>query len=258
MDDQDVPVRSVKRSYAVVAAIRDRERAGVTELSDALALPKSTVHNHLRSLEALGYLIGDQGEYRLSTKYLRLGREARNIHAVFLHGREEIRNLREQSTAYCQLVSEENGMATILLATGWHDEERSPTARHVYPTHGHLHTNAPGKAILASFSEGRIAEILDRYGLPGRTERTLTDENELLDHLGAIRERGYAIDRGEMIDGMAGVGCGITTTEVVYGAVGAYGPASDIARSIQSGELPRQVRTTAEAIRDNIVFGTRG
>lgn len=254
MDDIDVPIKSVQRSYAVINEIRDREQAGVSELAGVLELPKSTIHNHLRTLERLGYLVQQQGTYRISTKYLRLGREARNSREVFLHGREEVKCLQQQTSTYCQLVSEENGQGTILLATGWHYEDLPPTARHVYPTHLYLHTNAPGKAILAHLSEERVANIVERHGLPKQTERTVTTEDELHEILSAVRERGYAVDQGEMFDGMVGVGAPIATAETVYGAIGAYGPTSEIQPAIENEELPPLVREKADAIRDDIVF----
>lgn len=256
MDDLDVPIKSVQRSYAVINEIRDREQVGVTELAGVLELPKSTIHNHLRTLEQLGYLVQHQGKYRISTKYLHLGREARNSRAVFLHGREEVKRLQRQTNTYCQLVSEENGQGTILLATRWDYEDLPPTARYVYPTHMYLHTNAPGKAILAQFSEERVANIVDRHGLPKQTERTVTTEDELHEIVPTVREQGYAVDQGEMIDGMAGVGAPIATEATVYGAIGAYGPTSEIQPAIESEELPALVQEKADAIRDDIVFDT--
>jgi DNA-binding IclR family transcriptional regulator len=257
MDKSSLPISSIKRSYDIVNEIRDREQAGVTELSDSLDIPKSTIHNHLRSLEQLGYLVQNKGKYQLSTKYLHLGREARNSHEVFLHGRKKVESLQQQTNAYCQLVTEENGMGAILLATGWHYEDLPPTARHVYPTHAHLHTNAPGKAILAHFPAERVTEIINRHGLPQRTERTVTDEDELHEMLALIREKGYAVDRSEMIDGVVGIGAPIATDNVVYGAIATYGPTNEIQPEIESGELPPLVQETAETIREDIVFGTR-
>ncbi|XVH33282.1 IclR family transcriptional regulator (plasmid) [Haloferacaceae archaeon DSL9] len=251
--DPDVPIESVKRSYAVIDAIRERERAGVTELANALELPKSTVHNHLRTLDALGYLVRRDGTYRLSTRYLHLGRESRNGSDVFLYGREEVRCLAERSNRYCQLVVEENGRGTILLATGWHYEDLPPTARHVYPTHEHLHTNAPGKAILAHLPDDRVAEIVARHGLPERTDRTITDEAALDEARATVRERGHAVDRGEMIQGMVGVAAPIATDERVYGAVAAYGSETQMRPAIE-GDLPTLVQEAADGVRADLTF----
>lgn len=251
--DPDVSIESVKRSYAVVDAIRERERAGVTELANALDLPKSTVHNHLRTLDTLGYLVRHDGQYRLSTRYLHLGRESRNGSDVFLYGREEVRVLAERSNRYCQLVVEESGQGTILLAIGWHYEDLPPSAQHVYPTYEHLHTNAPGKAILAHLSDDRVDEIVTQHGLPERTDRTITDEGTLDEARATVRERGYTVDRGEMIQGMVGIAAPIVTDEQVHGAVAAYGSETEMRPAIE-GNLPTLVRKTADGVRANLTF----
>lgn len=257
MNDSEVPINSVKRSYEIVDTISKRERAGVTELSTALALPKSTIHNHLQTLEALGYLVKTDGKYRLSNQYLRLGRESRNSNDLFLHGRNAVKELADQANTYNQLVIEENGRGTILLATGWQYESLPPSAQHIYPTHEYLHTNAPGKAILASLPEKRVAEIIETHGLVDRTERTITDEEELVDELSTIRERGYATDRGEMIDGIVGVAASIATENAVCGAIGAYGPVSEM-RSVMEDDVPKLVREKAKDVREDLVFATSG
>lgn len=255
MDDPAVPINSVKRSYAIVDEIRDREVAGVTEIAAALSLPKSTVHNHLRTLETLGYLVKREGQYRLTTQFLRLGRESRNSNTLFLHGRQAAKSLADQTNTYSQLVIEENGRGAILLATRWDYENLPPSARHVYPTHEHLHTNAPGKAILAQFSEERVHEIVAHHGLPARTDRTHTTEDALGADLATIRETGYAVDTGEMIQGIVGAAAPVATDEQVYGAIAAYGPASDL-RSALDGDLATIVCEKAASIREDIVFAT--
>ncbi|WP_338727254.1 IclR family transcriptional regulator C-terminal domain-containing protein [Haladaptatus sp. DJG-WS-42] len=255
MDDPAVPINSVKRSYAIVNEIRDREIAGVTELAAALSLPKSTVHNHLQTLETLGYLVKREGRYRLTTQFLHLGRESRNSNELFLHGRQAAKSLADQTNTYSQLVIEENGRGAILLATRWDYENLPPSARHVYPTHEHLHTNAPGKAILAQFTENRVHEIVTRHGLPTRTDRTVTTEDALTAELATIRESGYAVDTGEMLHGIVGVAAPIATEDRVYGAIAAYGPGNEL-RSSLDGDLATIVCEKADSIREDIVFAT--
>ncbi|MFB6187002.1 MAG: IclR family transcriptional regulator C-terminal domain-containing protein, partial [Halobacteriaceae archaeon] len=59
------------------------------------------------------------------------------------------------------------------------------------------HANAAGKAILAHLPEDVVHDILDRTGLPEHTKHTITSRKELFDELDSIRERGYAVNRGE-------------------------------------------------------------
>lgn len=254
-EDPSVPISSVKRSYAVVDEIRERDRAGATELADALDLPKSTVHNHLRTLDALGFLVEEDGAYRLGAKYLHLGQASRNGREVFEHGRNAVETLSEDSGRHCQLVVEEHGLAVVLQSTRWVPDEGPRPSPQAYPTPAHLHTNAPGKAILARFPADRVRAIIDRHGLPARTDGTVTDATDLEAELARVRERGHAIDRGELIRGMVGVAAPIATQNRVYGAVAAYGPVSEMDAALDGG-LPARVQETADDVRADIVFAT--
>ena len=252
-EDPSVAIESVKRSYAIVDEIRERDRAGATELAEALDLPKSTVHNHLRTLATLGYLVEEDGTYRLGGQYLHLGQAARTGRTVFEHGRSAVESLSDDTGRYCQLVVEEHGRAVALQSTRWVPDEGPRPSPQAYPMRAHLHTNAPGKAILARLPEDRVTEILDRHGLPSRTDLTVTDEADLRAELTTIRERGHAIDRGELIRGMVGVAAPIATADRVYGAVAAYGPGDEMTVALDAG-LPARVRETADDVRADIVF----
>lgn len=252
-EDPAVPINSVKRSYTIVDELRERGRAGATELAEALALPKSTVHNHLRTLATLGYLVKEEGSYRLSARYLHIGQESRNTRAVFQHGRDTVESLAEKSGRYCQLVIEENGDAAVIQFTQLVPDEGTRTTQQAYPMRAGLHTNAPGKAILAHLPPDRITEIVDQQGLTARTELTVTDEDDLRSEMAMIRDRGYAIDRGELISGMVGVAAPISTEQTVYGAVAAYGAGNEMREALDEG-LPDLVTESADDIRADIVF----
>jgi DNA-binding IclR family transcriptional regulator len=254
MDDPTVPITSVKRSYEVVDAIRDSGTVGVTELSERLDRPKSTIHNHLRTLEQLGYVVKVDGAYRLSTRYFHIGWEARANHEVFSHGVDSVKRLERESGRHVQLLIEENGLGAILFATHWRQDDHTPALDRLSLTRVHLHTNAPGKAILARLPDDRLSAIIDRYGLPSRTDQTITDERTLRSELEAIRARGYAIDREETLPGSTGAGIAIATDDNVYGAVAAYGPSNEVATTIEDGELVSLVREHVKTIRADLVF----
>jgi len=59
-----------------------------------------------------------------------------------------------------------------------------------------LHASANGKAVLAN-SRPEVVSLLLGNELPRYTDTTITDPDQLLAELAAIRERGYAINHGE-------------------------------------------------------------
>jgi DNA-binding IclR family transcriptional regulator len=252
-EDPSVSINAIKRSYTIVDEICDRDRAGATEIADALGLPKSTVHNHLRTLATLGYLVEEDGTYRLGARYLHLGQKSRNSRTVFQHGRGAVEALAAQSGRYCQLAVEENGETVVIQSTQWVPDEGARPAQQTYPMRAHLHTNAPGKALLAHLPSERITAVIDRTGLDSWTELTVTDEDDLRSELETIREQGYAVDQGELVSGMLGVAAPIATERTVHGAVAAYGAGHEMREALDEG-LPDLVKETADDIRADIVF----
>ncbi|MFD1572352.1 helix-turn-helix domain-containing protein [Halorubrum laminariae] len=56
--NDNIKTKSVEKTFAIVEELREREGngAGVSELTDAVDIPKSTVHRHLSTLNELGYV----------------------------------------------------------------------------------------------------------------------------------------------------------------------------------------------------------
>ncbi len=102
------------------------------------------------------------------------------------------------------------------------------------------HCTAVGKAMLAMLTEGRVRQILERTGLHSYTAATITDPDALLEHLDAVRRRGYALDDGEQ---EVGVRC------VAVALPGGQAPAA-ISVSAPTARLPPEImRTVARALR---------
>ncbi|GAA4530433.1 IclR family transcriptional regulator C-terminal domain-containing protein [Chelativorans composti] len=87
-----------------------------------------------------------------------------------------------------------------------------------------INASASAKAILAHQSDEQRDRILARE-LEAFTPRTLMDREKLLEELKAVRERGYAIEVGEHVFGLASVALPIVSPngQVRY-AVGLTGP----------------------------------
>ncbi|MPZ97443.1 MAG: IclR family transcriptional regulator, partial [Propionibacteriales bacterium] len=88
------------------------------------------------------------------------------------------------------------------------------------------HCTAVGKALLAQLPESEVRELVQRTGMPARTEHTITSPADLAGRLVAVREKGFALDEGEQEVGVRCV------------AVAVVGAPARIALSI-SGPMPR-------------------
>jgi len=253
-EDPSVSINAIKRSYTIVDEICDRDRAGATEIADALGLPKSTVHNHLRTLATLGYLVEEDGTYRLGARYLHLGQKSRNSRTVFQHGRGAVEALAAQSGRYCQLAVEENGETVVIQSTQWIPDEGARPAQQTYPMRAHLHTRisagqgAPRTPAVRTDYGGDRSDgsgFLDGTDRDGRGRPPIRTG----DHTRAgVRRR-----PGELVSGMLGVAAPIATERTVHGAVAAYGAGHEMREALDEG-LPDLVKETADDIRADIVF----
>jgi DNA-binding IclR family transcriptional regulator len=90
----------------------------------------------------------------------------------------------------------------------------------------YMHSSATGKAILATYSEEKVNEVIDEWGLPAQTKNTITDRDELFTELEEIRSRGYAINDQEITEGLYSVGAVVREPDgSILGGISVGGPA---------------------------------
>lgn len=224
---ESYPVDSLRTALRVINYLASSGQSGITEISKELNLPKSTVFDHLQTLDRMGYILKNEGKYRLSSRFLEIGARNRNHLELYKTAKPEVTDLALKTDKFANLIVEENGLGVLLcLITG----ENSINLKYAYEgMHSGLHITANGKSILAFINEKRRSEIFDRRDLAQVTKHTVTDQKILEKELQKIREQGYAIDEEEAIAGMAGVAAPVFDREEnVIGAVGLYDSMNNI------------------------------
>lgn len=248
MDDTaSGPIRSLDIACSVIAALSDGQM-GVTELSDQLGHSKSTIHDHLTTLNRNHLVVRDDGQYRLSIKFLNISDCVRGQFENYDIICEEVDELAEKTGENAQFVTEEHGRVRYLYkASG----ERGVQTVSSVGTGQPMHSTSVGKSILVYLSDQRVADVLDRHGLPPMTENTITDREKLFESLETIRDRGYALDEQENVDGVRCVGAPVLDNDGVFGAVSVSGPSSRISGDLFREKLPKLVGQTANVIELN-------
>jgi DNA-binding IclR family transcriptional regulator len=118
-----------------------------------------------------------------------------------------------------------------------------------------LQTTALGKTILANRPRSEVDAILDRHGLPEMTESTITDRGQLYEHLAAVRERGYAYDDEERVEGMRCVAAPVVDSDGrAIAAVSVSGPKSRMRGSRFEETVPNSVLQTANVVEVNLTY----
>jgi DNA-binding IclR family transcriptional regulator len=235
-DDGGRTLQTTTTSLEVVATLRELDGARVTELAEELDLAPSTVHTHLTTLVDEDFVVKSGDLYYLSLRFLELGDYVRNRRKAYRIAESYTEQLAEETDCRAVFVVEENGRGVYMYTySGRH-------AVWTYSTVGkrfYLHQTAAGKAILSRFTEARIDQIIEKWGLPAATEHTITDRSVLLEQLEAIRDRGVSFNYEEQLDGVKAVGVPVDgSDDQVVGAFSVASPANRMADEKFEEEVP--------------------
>lgn len=249
---ENVPINATETTLEIAQALQDHESVGVTELAAEVGLPRSTVFNHLKTLEQNEYVVNESGSYRLGCRFLELGAKARSYHGVHEVARQEVNRLAKETGEISALLVEEHGLGVFLHRAEGEQAVHidSYTGQRIY-----LHGAALGKAILTSVPRSRVEEIIERRGLPALTENTITERDELFAELDEIDGRGVAFDDEERLDGLRSVAAPIRDSDgTVLGAISIAGPSSRVQRGRFEDEFPRKIEDAVNVIELNMTY----
>lgn len=232
-------IQTVDICFDVIEGLKELEGARVTELADHTNRSKSTVHNHLATLKRRGYVTNEGDEYHVGLRFANLGEYARYRSPSRRKLLQFTRSLPEFSGLHAGAIIEENGRGVYL----------KPNVEHMNPLQDpqvggqvYLHTTAAGKAILASLPTEAVDAIVDRWGLPAVTEKTITDRETLFGELETVRERGYAFNRDEYVEGIQAIGTAVEDRNgTTLGGISVGGPEYRISDNWLENELPEQL-----------------
>jgi IclR family acetate operon transcriptional repressor len=191
--DGNAAPSAIAKLVMVVETLTDEHR--LSDIARATNLPTSTVHRILQELVQLGWVreTDDRG-YALGASLLGLVQQAGDESQLARFGRPIISALNEQTGHTIHLAVRQGDEAVYVDKL---DGRRAYQMRSRIGLSIPLHCTAIGKAVLAALPDEDVLETARRTGLPRRTSHTITDGDELLRHLRAVRRLGFAIDDQE-------------------------------------------------------------
>ncbi len=222
----------------------------MSRIAEQVAIPKSTVHRLLATLEKKRFVQRDAatGTYRLGIRllqmaYLTLERnDLRRLAAPFLHHLSE----QYQETVHLSVLDEPD---VVFL-----DVIESPQRVKLAAAVGQrlpAFATASGKAMLAYMPTETVQRILAR-GMPQYTQRTLCSPEGFFEDMHRVRERGFAIDEQEFESGISAVAAPILDlSDRPIASVAVAGPAYRLTRE-RMLEIGPGVVATARGIAQEI------
>jgi IclR family acetate operon transcriptional repressor len=182
----------------------------LTELTDRLAVSKSSAFALLHTLIARGY-VADSGSrlsrrYRLGMTLAKLGDAASDSSPLLGLALPVMRQVTDSTGLTTRLVVPDGPYAVVAGRVDAPGTVRfaSYLGQREYP-----HCTSAGKALLSALPLERARELAIEAGMPERTPRTITDPDALARDLELSAGRGYTIDDEEDSEGVFCVGAAV-------------------------------------------------
>lgn len=244
--DEQYPVTATKTSFELLELLAVDGPFGVTALASQTDVSKGTVHNHLTTLRALGYVKKVDEMYEVTFRTLAMGKRTRERTKLYHVAKPHLSNLAKIAGEFTGLYIEEEGRGTRIHHAANSDQWSPPT---VDGEQTPLHATAAGKAILSSMPDTRVEAIIERHGLERLTEETITNKEMLFQQLRKVREDGVAFSRAEQFEDINAVAAPIQEDEIAqYGAISVAGPKAVLKGRHLEEDVTGQVLSTAKRI----------
>jgi len=188
---------AVTRTMAILECL-DNSRRGlnISEVSRKLAIPKSSVHVLLVTLERLGYVrrAENSRDYCLGLKTYALGQRMAKLLSVSDLALPHMQRLAAETSLSAHLAVLDHDQAVFIQKAGANNVVQFDT---YVGRRADLHCTALGKAILAFSRPESIRTILTKKVFSRYTPKTITSGDVLARELARVRRLGYAIDDEE-------------------------------------------------------------
>ncbi|WP_435349099.1 IclR family transcriptional regulator [Haloarchaeobius sp. HRN-SO-5] len=246
-------IRAVETTSKILAELKETGETTVATLDARLDVTKGTIHTHLMTLNAQGFVEKRDDRYRLGSGFMTYGAHVKNRHVVFQAGKAQAKELALETGELCEIATEHEGRCVILHRFYGENTLDTGYQRESLEEFRHLHYGATGKSMLAHMPLERVDQVIEEYGLPKRTEKTITDRETLLDELERIRGRGYAFNDEEEVHGIRAVGAPVlNSNRDLLGAICLAGPRGRVDDERFSTEFPALVSEARSLVEVNV------
>ena len=193
------------RLLQIIELLGNRGRPmSAAEIAREIGLPKPTIHRLCKTLELEGYTVRERVGSGISP-----ARRLRTMSSELLFGSWDhiarhqvlVRVAASVKETVNFVVPEESGMRYVdRVETDWPFRIQLPVGSNVP-----FHCSASAKVYLASLPLPERRLFVRSLEMPKLALNTITDPEALLENLSEVKERGYAIDDEEFLDGLNAV-----------------------------------------------------
>ncbi|MFD6442515.1 IclR family transcriptional regulator [Peribacillus sp. NPDC060186] len=195
-------LQTVERALRVLSTFNEQKSEyTLQEICNELNLPKTMVFRTLQTLESMGYVLKNDKDKSYSPGFenFRLGKVVEknfSLSKISLPILQELNDITKETI--CLIIPDISLLRGIqvLSIPSKHAVKHDPDVSTV----GYLHGGAARKTILAHMEPEFINQVIEKVGLLKLTENTITNPDDLCKELKQIKEQGYAISCGEVVE----------------------------------------------------------
>jgi IclR family acetate operon transcriptional repressor len=192
-------VQSVERALMILEVLGATPRGlTLSEIARTISLSKSATLALLRTLAERDFVAqsnaGRGPRYRLGLSLARLGDEVLTQGGLLEPAIPVLERLTRATGRTSRVGVLDNGYVVIIGRVDGPGfiQVQSHVGRREF-----AHCSALGKALLSRLPDEEIVQIVNRIGLPSRTQTTITGLDALLEDIRRARETGFALDDEE-------------------------------------------------------------
>ena len=250
MTDNENDGRSVKSAFRVLELLdlltREKRALSFSELQQALAYPKASLHGLLRTMASARWIAFDSAskKYVLGVRVWEAGIAYTKMLPLEVLARPIMERVRNVTSETVQLAVLE-GFEALYVA--------KVDGKHLLRLDSSVglrlqaHATGVGKVLLSAIPDERLSAWLGDRPLEQYTPHTITDPSELMKEIARVREAGFASDREERTLGAACVAVGVRNhLGALVAAMSVSAPAVRFKRKEQAIALERLRIAAAE------------
>lgn len=234
-------INSVDHALRLIEVLHEEQPLNVSELARRLTLPRPTVYRLIRTFLAHRLLVQEADGYRLSLRLFELASTTLSVASQQASAQPVLEQLAKATgeTAHFAILDgdcasyvakvESTHPIRMFSRVGWR---------------GPLHATGTGKVLLAWSPPALLGQLL-KSPLERLTKQTLVDPRQLTEELERSRKRLYAVDDGELIEGLVCIAVPVLSGQRLIGALSVSGPSDRL------GDPKRflaDLRTAAQAM----------
>ncbi|KDE12214.1 IclR family transcriptional regulator [Rhodococcus aetherivorans] len=244
---EDSPSATVDRVVSILSVFPGARSLTSAQIAHRTGVPRSSVHRLLQRLVELGVVERNGFEYRVGLRLFELGSAALDRHSIHRVALPFMNRLSRATgtSVYLGTLSGADIVYTEGIWTDWAGSRRLGVS---HPAH----LTASGKMLLACLPDDE-RPALDFTATPTRTPHSITSRQALERELHEIRERGVAVNRGEVVAGSVSYAVQIGPPELASTALSIWGPVECVRPAEMIGHLRQTGRAIWEASRDGSV-----